>query len=130
MKFSSITSPLRETARALSPNNVANKMVETGFRMGGPAGATIAGGVATLGGAYATYAVAEKLNALDVARNIGSDVAASPSLGGKLGAALGGAAELAVAVAAPAIMLTFAFESLDATAQAWDKPQNQIKIDN
>lgn len=130
MGFSNITSPLRSVSQALSPNNVANKLVETGYRMGGPAGATIAGGVGVIGGAVAAYEVATKLNPLETARTIGTEVANSASLGGKLGAALGGAAELAVDIAAPAIMLTFAFESLDATAQAWDKPQNRIKIDN
>lgn len=129
MKFASVTQPFRSVSHALSPNNVANKLVEGGYRMGGPAGATIAGGVGVIGGAAAAYAVAEKLNPFETARSIASDVASSASAGGKLGAVLGGAAELAMDIAAPAIMLTFAFESLDAMAQAWDKPQNKITLD-
>ncbi len=129
MNFSSVTSPLRNVSAALSPNNLANKLVEGGYRLGGPAGATIAGGVGVIGGAAATYAVAEKLNPFDTARSIAGDVASSSSAGGKLGAVLGGVAELAVDIAAPAVMLTFAFESLDAMAQAWDKPQNKINLD-
>ena len=129
MKFANVTSPFRSVSQALSPNNVANKLVETGYRAGGSAGATIAGGVGVLGGGAAAYAVATKLNAADTISRISHDVASSASLGGKLGSILGGAAEVAVDIAAPAIMLTFAFESLDATAQAWDKPQNRINLD-
>ena len=130
MKFANLTSPLRATSQALSPNNVANKLVETGYRMGGPAGATIAGGIGAIGGGAAAYAVFEKMNPVDTIAGISKDVASTASIGGKLGAILGGAAEVAVDLAAPAIMLTFAFESLDATAQAWDKPQSRIKLDD
>ncbi|MCK6551704.1 hypothetical protein L6R52_38075 [Myxococcota bacterium] len=130
MKFASLTSPLRSTSQALSPNNVANKLVETGYRVGGQAGATIAGGVGVLGGGAAAYAVFEKMNPLETVSQVSKDVGSAGSIGAKLGAVLGGTAEVLVELATPAMMLTFAFESLDSMAQAWDKPANKIKLDD
>lgn len=129
MKFTSITAPFRTVSEALSPGLLANKLVEGGHRIGGAAGATIAGGVGVMGGGAAAIAIFEKLNPFDAARQLAADTAIAPTAGAKLGVILGGASEIAVDLIGPLIMLTFAFESIDATAQAWDKPQNRITLD-
>ena len=130
MKLSSFTSPLRGVSEALNPNNVANKLVETGYRVGGIGGATVAGAIGAVGSTAAALEVAAAMNPLETARATMAEVTATSSWGGKVGAAMGGAAEVAVQLVAPVVMLTFAFESLDATAQAWDKPRHRIRIDD
>jgi hypothetical protein len=83
-----------------------------------------------VGGGVATYAVVDKLNPVTTVQNTISDLSSAQSLGAKAGAILGGVAELAVDLAVPAMTLAFTFESIDAAAQAWDKPQNRININD
>ena len=128
MKATALTKPFRHAAEALSPNNLANKLVEGGYRAAGPAGGTLMGLVGAAGGGVATYAVLDRLNPITTVKNAVSDISTAGSLGAKAGAILGGVGELAVDLMVPALTVAFTFESIDAAAQVWDRPQDKINI--